>query len=51
MDTPIIQSAREGSDDTIRCEVKGDPEPTVMWYFNGQSILCIKKLNINSYNY
>lgn len=39
MDTPTVQSAREKNDATIRCEVKGDPEPDVSWYFNGQLII------------
>lgn len=36
MDTPIVQSARENSEALITCMVKGDPEPSVSWYYNGQ---------------
>lgn len=39
MDTPTVQSAQENNDATIRCEVKGDPEPAVSWYFNGLPII------------
>lgn len=40
MDTPIFQNATENKDATIRCEVKGNPEPSVSWYYNGQQIVC-----------
>lgn len=40
MDTPIFQNATENKDATIRCEVKGNPEPSVSWYYNGQQIIC-----------
>lgn len=40
MDTPVVQSAREDKDAMIQCMVKGDPEPTVSWYFNGQLLNC-----------
>jgi Immunoglobulin domain len=40
MDTPPVQSAREDKDATILCEVKGDPEPSVSWYYNGRQIIC-----------
>lgn len=36
MDTPTVQSARENTEAIISCRVKGDPEPSVSWYFNGQ---------------
>lgn len=36
MDTPTVQSARENAEAIISCKVKGDPEPSVSWYFNGQ---------------
>ncbi|GAB0095936.1 Neural cell adhesion [Sergentomyia squamirostris] len=38
VDTPIVQQAREHRDITIRCEVKGYPEPVISWDYNGQSI-------------
>ncbi|XP_065095667.1 neural cell adhesion molecule 1-like [Ochlerotatus camptorhynchus] len=37
-DTNIVQSAAEDKDATIRCEVRGHPEPSVSWYFNGQPL-------------
>ncbi|XP_055683209.1 neural cell adhesion molecule 1-A-like [Lutzomyia longipalpis] len=38
VDTPIVQLAREHRDATIRCEVKGDPEPVISWDYNGKSL-------------
>ncbi|XP_059613133.1 neural cell adhesion molecule 1-like [Phlebotomus argentipes] len=38
VDTPIVQLAREHRDATIRCEVKGDPEPLISWDYNGKPI-------------
>lgn len=49
MDTPIVQSARENSEALITCMVKGDPEPSVSWYYNGQ-ILNGTYLNQNRTN-
>lgn len=40
MDTPIVQLAREHRDATIRCEIKGDPEPKISWDYNGKAIKC-----------
>uniref|UniRef100_A0A1S4H1B3 Neural cell adhesion molecule 1 n=1 Tax=Anopheles gambiae TaxID=7165 RepID=A0A1S4H1B3_ANOGA len=37
-DTNTVQTAVEDKDATIRCEVKGHPEPSVSWYFNGQPL-------------
>ncbi|XP_035774509.1 hemicentin-1-like isoform X1 [Anopheles albimanus] len=37
-DTSNVQTAVEDKDATIRCEVKGHPEPSVSWYFNGQPL-------------
>lgn len=37
-DTNVIQTAVEDRDATIRCEVRGHPEPSVSWYFNGQPL-------------
>uniref|UniRef100_A0A182SX37 Ig-like domain-containing protein n=1 Tax=Anopheles maculatus TaxID=74869 RepID=A0A182SX37_9DIPT len=37
-DTSTVQTAVEDKDATIRCEVKGHPEPSVSWYFNGQPL-------------
>ncbi|XP_026463472.1 hemicentin-1-like [Ctenocephalides felis] len=38
MDTPNEQYAPENKDATVRCEVRGDPEPKVSWQLNGQQI-------------
>ncbi|XP_055709346.1 neural cell adhesion molecule 2 [Phlebotomus papatasi] len=38
VDTPIVQLAREHRDATIRCEIKGDPEPKISWDYNGKAI-------------
>ncbi|XP_058126256.1 neural cell adhesion molecule 2-like [Anopheles ziemanni] len=37
-DTKTVQTAVEDKDATIRCEVKGHPEPSVSWNFNGQPL-------------
>ncbi|XP_062704961.1 neural cell adhesion molecule 2 [Aedes albopictus] len=37
-DTSTVQTATEDKDATIRCEVRGHPEPSVSWYFNGQPL-------------
>lgn len=37
-DTNTVQTAAEDKDATIRCEVRGHPEPSVSWYFNGQPL-------------
>ncbi|XP_053677613.1 neural cell adhesion molecule 2-like [Anopheles nili] len=37
-DTNTVQTAVEDKDATIRCEVKGHPQPTVTWHFNGQPL-------------
>ncbi|XP_058453999.1 neural cell adhesion molecule 2-like [Malaya genurostris] len=37
-DTRTVQTAVEDKDATIRCEVRGHPEPSVSWYFNGQPL-------------
>ncbi|XP_055386241.1 neural cell adhesion molecule 1-like [Condylostylus longicornis] len=38
LDTNTLQTVREGNEVNLRCEVKGDPEPTVTWSFNGKNI-------------
>ncbi|XP_055591877.1 neural cell adhesion molecule 2-like [Uranotaenia lowii] len=37
-DTNTVQTAVEDKDATIRCEVRGHPEPSVSWYFNGKPL-------------
>ncbi|EDS35755.1 conserved hypothetical protein [Culex quinquefasciatus] len=37
-DTRTVQTAIEDKDATIRCEVRGHPEPSVSWSFNGQPL-------------
>ncbi|XP_049311508.1 neural cell adhesion molecule 1 [Bactrocera dorsalis] len=34
-----ILTVKEGKDAFIRCEVKGEPQPNVTWYYNGQPII------------
>lgn len=48
MDTPTFQNATENKDATIRCEVKGNPDPTVTWYHNGVQIICEYKNFFNN---
>ncbi|CAO1325840.1 unnamed protein product, partial [Diamesa serratosioi] len=36
---PNVQTAKEDQDATIKCKVKGVPEPKISWYFNGQQIV------------
>lgn len=43
-DTNTVQTAVEDKDATIRCEVKGHPEPSVSWYFNGQPLFFTNNL-------
>lgn len=33
-----VLTLNEGHDATIRCEVKGHPEPSIKWFFNGQEM-------------
>ncbi|XP_037958301.1 neural cell adhesion molecule 2 [Teleopsis dalmanni] len=33
-----VQAVKEGKNATILCEVKGEPQPTITWSFNGQPI-------------
>lgn len=40
-----ILTVKEGKDAFIRCEVKGEPQPNVTWYYNGQPIIVECKLN------
>ncbi|XP_063706818.1 neural cell adhesion molecule 2-like [Culicoides brevitarsis] len=39
MDTPTLQNTTENNDVTIRCGVKGIPEPSAAWYYSGKKIL------------
>lgn len=38
VDTPNIQSAKEGEDALIKCMTSADPEPIVSWYYNGEPL-------------
>ncbi|XP_047120490.1 neural cell adhesion molecule 1-B-like [Schistocerca piceifrons] len=37
-DTPEIQEVKEKSNALVKCEVQGDPEPTIKWEVNGTSV-------------
>lgn len=41
-----ILTVREGQNATILCEVKGEPQPNITWYFNGQPISTESKYNL-----
>ncbi|XP_077288074.1 neural cell adhesion molecule 1-A-like [Arctopsyche grandis] len=38
VDTDDVQVAREDKEGKITCSVRGDPTPTVNWYFNGMPL-------------
>lgn len=38
MDTDTTQYLEEGHDSELRCDISGDPEPTVTWSFEGKKI-------------
>lgn len=38
VESPSVQQAREDQVGVIRCKVKGDPTPTISWYYNGEGI-------------
>jgi hypothetical protein len=36
VDTATVQTAKEHQSVVVRCEVEGDPEPSVMWTVKGK---------------
>lgn len=40
VDTPNVQSVKEGEDAFIKCMTTGDPEPSISWYYNGEPLNC-----------
>ena len=34
----VEQNLTEGKSDTVRCEVGGDPAPTIIWQFKGKDL-------------
>jgi hypothetical protein len=38
VDTATVQTASEYQNVLVRCEVDGDPEPTVKWTVNGKMV-------------
>lgn len=38
IDTPTLQNAEEHKEAVVHCRAKGNPQPKINWYFNGQQI-------------
>jgi len=38
VDTEMVQTASEYQSVIVRCEVEGDPEPTIMWTVKGKQV-------------
>lgn len=47
-DAPLNQYAKLGSDYKIRCEVRGNPQPSVDWVRNGESLTSNERYIIDS---
>ena len=37
-DAPVEQNPIVGQDAEVKCLVRGDPEPAIVWKFNGETI-------------
>lgn len=40
IDTPLTQTAQEHHPTIVKCQVKGDPKPKVLWKFDGRDLTC-----------
>lgn len=45
-DTPEVQEVKENEKALVKCEVQGDPEPTIKWEVNGTSVANNPKYNV-----
>lgn len=44
-----VLTVKEGENTTIWCEVTGEPQPNITWYFNGQFIPNVGEFNNNTF--
>jgi hypothetical protein len=50
VDTATVQTASEHQNVIVRCEVDGEPEPTVMWTVKGKMVEGKLSVSFNSLN-